>query len=132
MMARSNNSNDDFLLVCLLIGAAIVCGLIFKFSQLLGIDFSTAFLQIGCLVALLSSLFALVHFGNMNVSKVWPLWIFGLYISIAPTVNYWAAHESVTGYLYNDGNFQYWWYAWYSKLVILIAAGFITYLINKY
>ncbi len=128
-MSRGND-NDQAALVMLL-GLAVVAVIgfvVWKFSNLLGLDMATGGQVLLGLVTLLVCVGVLWWSDWFEMVDIAPAALAGLWLCFWPALTYWGAESSlVPAFAQYDDPPTAWWSAWYTKWGVLVAILVIGY-----
>lgn len=130
----SNRQSEDSILIVIfgLIALAVV-GLIWKFSNLLGLDFSTGAAIAFRLVLVCASACAVWYFGQnqdrIKIGTILPIFIALIWGCFWPALDFYELQQN-SRYFRPDVD-TLWWASWYFKTFTFFGLIFIGYLINK-
>lgn len=113
----------------------LVCLGVWKFGQTFDLNFETAVKQILGLIVYLIFIGGCFYFKVQTRSRfltlkvLLPIFIMGFYFTLSPAITYRMQND----YLLVLHGGVYWWYAWYSKLAVIIITSIISWLgLEKY
>lgn len=121
--------------VLLFVLAFLACVGVWKFGEAFDLNFETSFRQIISLIIYSIFVGGCIYFSSVTSSRfltlkvLLPIFIVGFYFSLSPAVGYRMQNDY--SLLLSGG--VYWWYAWYSKLGLVIIAAIVSWInLDKY
>lgn len=133
-MSNRNDNDAAAIVLALSIGlAAVVLGIVWMFSQTLGLDMSSGGWVRGGLVALAIAVWCALKLDLFEPIDIVPAALAGLWVCFWPALTYWGTSSSPfarlgSAFAQSDDDIQIaWWAAWYTKLGVLLAILLIGY-----